>query len=105
MPVIFALIGLEVSVSVIGRLSASPAAMGDAALQRVANRRILVDEGAETGERPGLFARVEMGVDILDRAAVSGQFDPPFADMQHAHRGAGQETGEQRLRRLLLPAE
>ena len=65
-PVIFAMTSLAVSVRAIGTLLVSPASMGAPTFQRIANRPILIGEGAETGERPGLLAPVEMGVDVPD---------------------------------------
>lgn len=97
MPLIFARMGLEVIVSVTGRLCVR-CRCRRAALQRVANRYVPEGEGAKPGDRPGLFAGVEMSVDFPDRAAIGmAQRDPPLPHMQHPHWGARQKIGDQGL--------
>ena len=76
-----------------GKLSAPPARSGRSAFQRVAHRRVLVGEGAETGDGAGFLAGVDMRVDVLDgAAAIRRQRDPAVAHMQYAHRRAAKQV-------------
>src|SRR5262249_30228281 len=70
-------------------------------LQRVANRHILVGEGAEAGNYSGVLAGIDMHVEVLDGAEIrTAKRDSAVANVQLAHWRSTEQIGEQLLRRI-----
>ncbi len=68
-----------------------------APIQRKANRHASPHDLAKTGDHSGPIARVEMGVDLLDRLAAGGGGDDKLAapHMHDAQRHAAGESGDE----------